>query len=55
MVRGCWKTYDGIKLEQVNKAPYLLAALLHLPAGLERSPPCGANISDHHLPEQTSV
>ncbi|GAB7362522.1 hypothetical protein MBLNU230_g2841t1 [Neophaeotheca triangularis] len=62
-IRGRWKTYNEIKLEQVNRAPYLVAVLAEglryfppIPTGLARVvPPGGAVISGHYVPEQTSV
>ncbi|KAK4902586.1 hypothetical protein LTR27_000523 [Elasticomyces elasticus] len=62
-VRGLWKSYGDITLDEVNKAPYLLAVCSEglryfppVPAGLERRVPQGGEVvSGVYLPEGTSV
>ena len=62
-IRGRWKTYDQITLDEVNKAPYLLAVLSEglryfppVPAGFERRVGKGGEVvSGYYLPEDTSV
>ena len=62
-VRGRWKQYDEITLDQVNTAPYLIAVLSEclrymppVPTGFERRVPEGAAVvSGHYLPEGTGV
>jgi len=62
-VRGRWKTYSDMTLEEVNKAPYLLAVLSEglryfppVPTGFERTVGSGGEVvSGYYLPEKTSV
>lgn len=62
-VRGRWKTYEEITIEQVNNAPYLLAVLSEglrwfppVPTGFPRVvPPGGEMVSGHYIPGGTSV
>ena len=62
-VRGRWKTYSEITLEQVNSAPYLLAVLSEtlrffppVPTGFLRVVSKGGeNVSGYYIPEGTSV
>jgi cytochrome P450 len=63
-VRGRWKNYGDITLEQVNTAPYLLAVLNEglryyppVPAGFERvvSQEGGEMVSGYYIPKGTSV
>jgi cytochrome P450 len=62
-VRSRWKNYSDITIEEVNKAPYLLAVLSEalryfppVPTGFPRqTPPGGAVVSGHYIPEKTSV
>ncbi|KAK0970866.1 hypothetical protein LTR54_017896 [Friedmanniomyces endolithicus] len=62
-IRGRWKSYSDITLEEVNKAPYLLAVLSEslryqppVPAGFERKVgPGGEVVSGFFLPGGTSV
>lgn len=62
-VRGKWKHYDDITLEQVNNTPYLIAVLQEalrffppVPTGFERQVGQGGEmVSGHFLPEGTAV
>ena len=62
-VRGRWKKYDDINLEEVNKAPYLIAVLQEalryfppIPTGFERRVGKGGEVvSGHYIPEDTAV
>ncbi|KAK3711339.1 hypothetical protein LTR37_009719 [Vermiconidia calcicola] len=62
-VRGKWKKYDDITLEEVNKAPYLIAVLQEalryyppLPTGFERRVGKGGEfVSGYFIPEDTAV
>lgn len=62
-VRGKWKTYDEITLEQVNNTPYLIAVLQEalryfppVPTGFERQVGKGGEfVSGHWIPEGTAV
>jgi len=62
-VRGRWKSYSDIKIDEVNKAPYLLAVLSEglryfppVPTGFERRVGKGGEmVSGYYLPESTSV
>lgn len=62
-VRNRWQEYDDITLDEVNKAPYLLAVLQEglryfppVPTGFERRVgKGGATVSGYHLPEGTGL
>lgn len=62
-VRGRWKKYSDITMEEVNNAPYLIAVLQEalrffppVPTGFERRVPKGGEVvSGHFLPEGTAV
>lgn len=62
-VRGRWKQYEEITLDEVNNAPYLLAVLQEglryfppVPTGFQRKvPKGGAVVSGVYLPEDTCV
>jgi cytochrome P450 len=62
-VRGKWKKYDDITIEQVNNTPYLIAVLQEtlryfppVPAGFERTvEKGGAFVSGYFVPEGTAL
>jgi len=62
-VRGRWKSYGDITLDEVNKAPYLLAVLSEglryfppVPTGFERRVGKGGEVvSGYYIPEDTAV
>lgn len=62
-VRGRWKKYDDITLEEVNKSPYLLAVLQEalryfppVPTGFERRVAKGGEfVSGYFVPEGTAL
>ncbi len=62
-VRGKWKRYDEITVDQVNNTPYLIAVLQEalrffppVPTGFQRKvPEGGAVINGYFVPEDTGV
>lgn len=62
-VRGQWKNYGDITLDEVNKSHYLLAVLQEalryfppVPTGFERKvPPGGDVVSGYYIPEGTAL
>lgn len=62
-VRGRWSNYNDITLEEVNKAPYLLAVLNEglryfppVPTGFQRQVPKGGEtVSGYYIPEDSKV
>ena len=62
-VRGRWKKYDEITIEEVNSAPYLIATLNEalryfppLPTGFHRKVGKGGEfVSGYYIPEDTSL
>jgi cytochrome P450 len=62
-VRGKWKKYDEITIDQVNNTPYLIAVLQEalryfppVPTGFQRRVPRGGeSISGYYIPENTAV
>lgn len=62
-IRGQWKNYGEITLDEVNKSPYLVAVLQEalryfppVPTGFERRVPKGGEVvSGYYIPEDTSV